>query len=331
MTAAHDSFGPASQSNGTWSSIVTGAAPKVSGHAAAVDANGRTWLFGGLTGSAGSPTVNDLWRYEGGAWLKMQTKNDGPGPRMYVAGSILGNSMYLVGGWDPEAPGSGGTFKDEIWRLDLDTLEWSPMEPIPFGPVSRHTACTVGSRIVVHTFKGIFTIETDGKIVERPTTNEGPLGVSMMAAAPLGDDTMLLFGGSTKSQGMTADVWRLDANKWEWTKLVPSQLGPMPTPRASSAAAAYGKDRMVVFGGAGLGGGGYEGGYGLVPFPETWVLRVDADFAVWDKVEQVASIMPKGRVAASLSPLPDGQSFLLQGGWDPKSKDTYDEPWVLKL
>ena len=40
--------------------------------------------------------------------------------------------------------------------------------------------------------------------------------------------------------------------------------------------------------------------------------------------------MPEGRVAGSLSTI--GQSsFLLQGGYDPLTKTTFEEPWILNL
>ena len=169
---------------------------------------------------------------------------------------------------------------------------------------------------------------------EQPTTGEAPVGLSMCAAAPLGDSSMLVFGGSTKAQGMSADVYVLDTARWAWRKLRPegsAEDGRVPTPRGSSSAAPEGEGSCLIFGGAGLGGGGYEGGAGLRAFDETWRVRVDGDVAQWECVhEGGAEGAPAPRVAASLSALPSG-AFLLQGGWDPKSKDTFDEPHVLSL
>ena len=150
----------------------------------------------------------------------------------------------------------------------------------------------------------------DGEaVVEQPTTGEAPLGFSMSAAAPLGEHEMLLFGGSTKNQGMTADAYVLDTRTWAWRKL--TAAGAAPTPRGSACAAAVGRpvcgpnprplgiDRTdacmrraraddntcVVFGGAGLGGGGYAGGAGLTPFDETWTIKVEGDNAVWTRLD----------------------------------------------
>jgi len=96
---------------------------------------------------------------------------------------------------------------------------------------------------------------------------------------------------------------------------------------ACAAAASDGKS-VVIFGGAGIGKAGYEGGAGLTAYDETWKLVVDGNTAAWSQLD--AGAPPQARVAASLDRLPSG-GFLLQGGWDPKSKDTYDVPHLLSL
>ena len=310
-----------------WSTKVQG--PKVSGHAAAVDASsGRVYAFGGLLDGAGSPVTEGLWSYdEGGGWKEEETPNGvRPNKRMYAAGAVLNSHLHLFGGWDPEDAGTGGTFKDDWWALDLKSREWKELGALPCGPVSRHTACTVGDQIVVQTFRS--TVVCDGgKVYEQPTTGEAPLGFSMSAAAALGEHEMLVFGGSTKAQGMTADVYVLDTRTWHWRKLKPAS-GETPTPRGSACAASVDASTCVVYGGAGLGGGGYAGGMGLTPFDETWTVKVDGDEAVWTKLP--LDDAPQARVAASLSPLPSG-GFVMHGGWTPTTKETFDTSTVLKL
>ena len=81
-------------------------APRVSGHSAVTDyEHQRVLLFGGLTGSAGSPATNQLWSFDNNKdqW-NLVDRDDGPGPRMYAASAILDGSMYVMGGWDPGAP-----------------------------------------------------------------------------------------------------------------------------------------------------------------------------------------------------------------------------------
>ena len=324
-TISVQSFTP-SHLGSTWSNVAIG--PKVSGQATAVDQTGRVLAFGGLTDGAGSPCTSDVWAYKSSTWSKLDATG-GPGPRMYAASAILDNSLYCFGGWDPEAPGTGGTFKDEAWKLDLATNDWSMLEPLPCGAVSRHTACTVGDKVIVHTFRGVTVYDKDG-MREQPTTGDSPDGLSMCTATALGDDAMLLIFGSTKQQGMSSDAYVLDTTSWAWKKLKNTGEEGVPSARASSAAAPIDGTSCLVFGGAGLGGGGYEGGAGLTAFDETWKLTVNGDDAIWEKL--VIDGPPKPRVAASLSALPGSNGeFLLHGGWTPSTKETYDESAMLKL
>ena len=302
--------------------------PQVSGHAASVDEDGRTLAYGGLMDGAGSPCTDELHAFGDGAWSKLETIGEAkPGKRMYASSAVLDGAYYLFGGWDPEAPGTGGAFLDDAWRLDLGSLKWTALDALPCGPVSRHTSCTVGNLILVHTFRS--TLVCDGDAVRmQPTTGEGPAGFSMCAAAPLGQHEMLVFGGSTKTQGMTGDAFVLDTRTWEWRKLRTVTGEAVPTPRGSSCAAPIDGRTCVIYGGAGLGGDGYAGGAGLTPFDETWTLHVDGDEASWTRLE--LGLAPPARVAASLSPLPSGE-FLLHGGWTPLTKETFDASYVLKL
>jgi len=199
-------------------------------------------------------------------------------------------------------------------------------EALPGGPVSRHTACTVGDVIVVHTFRGVMVVHSDGSVTEQETTGDAPEGVSMCAAVSLGDSRMVVYGGSTKTQELSPHVFLLDTKSWEWTKLkVAGSL--VPEARASPGAALVpGTDDCVaVFGGACLGSGGYEGGAGLVAQDETWLMRVTDKDVTWESI--ATDKHPEARLANTLSPFQDG--LVLQGGWDPV-KGTYGEPWMLR-
>ena len=108
-------------SSWTWSPATSSSpGPKVSGHACSAASTNpdKLLLFGGLTGSAGSPTTADLWMYDDeGEWDLFPRKMQGiscPGRRMYSASAVVDGSFYLFGGWEPGEPGSGGKFLDDI-------------------------------------------------------------------------------------------------------------------------------------------------------------------------------------------------------------------------
>jgi hypothetical protein len=263
-------------------------------------------------------------------------------------------AMYLFGGWDPGAPGSGGEFLKDIWKLDGTTKLWTKLDlELPF-PVSRHGACAVGSgMIVIHTYQGVLVFGTrsvEGQqqpetVTIQETTGDGPDGFSMCAQAPLGDDGLLIFGGSTKKQELSDAVYYLDTASWHWTKLTvvggtdDAGAGPAvgPCARASPCAApvAGSTNRVVVFGGASIGGDGYSGGRGLTPLNDTWLVTVDkrAGTAEWQRICSDdgggTATQPEARLAATLTNL-DDQRMILQGGYDSTSKETFGEPWILE-
>jgi hypothetical protein len=306
-------------------------------------------LFGGLTGPAGSPCTDDTWHWKDDSWTlleqqqqQQQGSDDAARPRvrMYAASAVLGGKLFLFGGWDPGAPGSGGEFLDDIWAFDPVASKWQLLDiRLPY-PVSRHAACTVSAAgeesgsIIIHTYKGILVFK-DGTVgatlVEKQTTGDDvPDGLSMCAMSPLGTTTnsILLFGGSTKTQQLSQDSYVLDCKKWVWTKLSCDSENNVPPPLASACAAPLDDDQQVLlFGGASIGPTGYEGGMGLIPQDGTWHLTVKGNEAIWEAIKTTTK--PEGRLAASLCPI-GPTSFLLQGGYDPLEKKTFGEPWILK-
>ena len=228
--------------------------------------------------------------------------------------------MYVFGGWDPGRKGSGGAFLDDVWRLDTDALEWRQVAALP-APVSRHSSCSFDDKVVLHTFRDTLVFE-GGEVRVQPTTGDAPAGLSMCAAARVGD-SMLVIGGSTRERGMSNDVYRLNTTTWEWAKM--RRVGHIPSPRASACATSLGASRCVVFGGAGLGAEGYADGMGLQPSDETYLVEVRDDDATLTRLEH--ALAPTPRVAASLDTV-DGR-LVLQGGWNPTSMETFEETFGL--
>jgi len=57
----------------SWSPLTSDVTPSVSGHSVASDDPlDRVYLFGGLTGSAGSPTTNDLYCLSKKGWQRVE-------------------------------------------------------------------------------------------------------------------------------------------------------------------------------------------------------------------------------------------------------------------
>lgn len=320
-------FFPVSASS--WALIKPALAPKVSGHGCCNLGNDKLLLFGGL--KEDRTATNELWIYDDSKWSLTKRQENGPGPRMYVGVEVLGDNVFVVGGWDPESKGSGGTFKDEVWSLDPESLKWKECDKLPCGPVSRHSTVRVGDSIIIHTFQpdaeGLVVLKSDGTSHVQATTGEAPVGLSMCSAAALNDHQMLLFGGSMKSQEMSNKVFLLDTNTWKWTKLRQSQ-GDHHPPRASSCMARIDDTSVLIFGGAGLKPSGYEGGAGLIGSNKSHILTVNGDIVEWKRVGDKSA--PRGRVAGTLNHLSNNK-FLLTGGWDPETAETFADGCTLEI
>ncbi|XP_055009397.1 host cell factor 2 isoform X2 [Boleophthalmus pectinirostris] len=129
------------------------------GHSFTLTGN-KCYLFGGLANDSEDPNGNiprylgDLFELElqsvSGArgWSIPETKGGGPSPReshTAVVYTGLGSpKLYVFGGMQ-------GSRLDDLWQLDLDTMEWSMPETRgcrPF-PRSLHTANVIGNKMYV--------------------------------------------------------------------------------------------------------------------------------------------------------------------------------------
>lgn len=95
-----------------------------------------------------------------------------------------------------------------------------------------------------------------------------------------GSDRVVLLGGRDDVQGF-GDTWAYDYNADTWTPMSPETP---PTPRYSSAIAYdAGSDRIILFGGNTVGGGG--------AWDETWVYDLTND--TWTLAEKGSGPSPR--------------------------------------
>ncbi|XP_026582477.1 host cell factor 2 isoform X2 [Pseudonaja textilis] len=124
--------------------------------------NPKMFMFGGMSGCR----LNDLWELdiETMTWSKPETKGTVPLPRSLHTASVIGNKMYIFGGWIPQSTDESLPAQDGEWKctgsfsyLNLDTLEWINLIPdcqedknnlLP-GPRAGHCTVIVGSRLYI--------------------------------------------------------------------------------------------------------------------------------------------------------------------------------------
>jgi hypothetical protein len=253
---------------------------------------------------------------------------------MYAAAAATGEEILVTGGWDPAEKGTGGFFYDEVWALNVYSMTWRQLDPLPQGEVSRHVAASLGDRVLIHTFRAdkaimVYDPKT-GSVREQATNGTAPERLGMHVGVVIGDD-FVVFGGNSNTAGFNGYAFALDTRTWTWTRLNAGETGPNPI---GSMCAAAVDGRMITFGGAEM-GSEYNGGKGLVARGEVWSLKLLwGGLASWDLLQDdhisgsEDALTP--RVAASLNVLPNGE-LLLNGGWCPSDGSTITESSILSL
>ncbi|XP_020838039.1 host cell factor 2 isoform X2 [Phascolarctos cinereus] len=122
--------------------------------------NPKMYLFGGMCGSR----LDDLWQLdlETMSWSQPETKGTVPLPRSLHTANVIGNKMYVFGGWVPQAMNSVEASRDCEWRctssfsyLNLDTAEWTSLvsdsqedkKNSRPRPRAGHCAVAIGTRL----------------------------------------------------------------------------------------------------------------------------------------------------------------------------------------
>jgi hypothetical protein len=303
------------------------------GHASAT-IDGKVYAFGGLVldGATSQVRVFDV-DY---GWDEFTTRSDPPPKRMYAAGAAYADELMICGGWDPGDQGSGGTFYDDVWALNVTSGVWRKLDfVLPGGSVSRHTATSIGgSKIVVHAFRCkdyLIVLDMEKNLLEvQPTTGPSPHGLSMMSATFHPKENVIVFsGGSSKVQKMWGGVYVLDVTTWTWSKL---DVSNAPVPTASSSSVALPSTptgmRQLVFGGASIPEGGYPG---LKSSNDLWRLDVSMEDSrcEWTRVVTTGFVPPE-RVASQMDVLGKNH-VLVHGGWKPETKMTHGLSHILEL
>lgn len=139
----------------------------------------KLYIFGGMQGSR----LDDLWQLDldNMVWSMPETRGCRPLPRSLHSANVIGNKMYVFGGWVPipeserdKAIGKEWICTNSLSVLNLDTLSWQDLgpeqpgdvesqmenhgpqgpqieDPCAFRPKARagHCAVAVGSRLYV--------------------------------------------------------------------------------------------------------------------------------------------------------------------------------------
>ncbi|XP_075456705.1 host cell factor 2 isoform X2 [Ascaphus truei] len=116
----------------------------------------KLFLFGGMSGCR----LGDLWQLdiETMTWTSPEINGAVPLPRSLHTANVIGNRMYIFGGWIPQTIPEDNQWKctNSFSYMDLDTIEWTTLmsdcqEDRKNWPRPRagHCAVTIGKRLYI--------------------------------------------------------------------------------------------------------------------------------------------------------------------------------------
>lgn len=205
-----------------------------------------------------------------GRWARPAHAGARPLPRYQHGAVLAGERMYVVGG------SYRGRFMGDTHELDLGRLTWRKLEP-DAGSAGESLVPCAGHRVVSHNGEvylvgGRFKAGEGGKYMSLLRMELGALGKSVtwvpvettgpkpgsrrgLSATVLGD-TLVVFGGEDADRRYLDDAHALDLATMTWRVIDgPRNTGTIkgapPAPRAEHTAAAWGEDKLLVFGGTG--------------------------------------------------------------------------------
>jgi N-acetylneuraminic acid mutarotase len=175
--------------------------------------------------------LNDVWvlQLSSMSWKAIRCGGLAPEPRYGHGCELIGNRMFIIGG-----KGANQELYRDVYFLDLESWEWSKVNPISTGPSPRmgHATVAVGRKIVVHggwngrseCFDDIWVFDTDTFTWMNPRVSGlPPPPVYGHCLTLLHDRRILLVGGASLSEKTGVPKYRcelrqLDTETMAWSK-----------------------------------------------------------------------------------------------------------------
>lgn len=203
------------------------------------------------------------------SWVNIpHTSQRTPLPRYEHAAAMLGQSFCVVGG------NCGGRYLNDVWKLNIKTMEWSQVQTKPFvspsighaveqdpqkqqpalPPIAGHTVTAWNDTLVIigghtkvkDTSLTVQVMDLAGEVAKLAPGGNLPPPRGSHTASLLGR-RIYVFGGEDPHRRPVGDLWYLDLDSMSWGQ--PEVSGKPPSPRSAHAAAVYENRYLIVFGG----------------------------------------------------------------------------------
>lgn len=293
-------------------------APRAHGVAVYDPVARRLVVFGGQGNDGG--VLNDTWAFDLAArtWARLATVGTPPDHRLGADAVYdpVGHQMVVWAGQQ------GSRFFDDIWTLDLRTLEWRDRSPGPrpqarygsasvFDPATRALVQFAGFTDLSRRFQDTQAFDLDTNTWEDLTPSDvRPQIRCLLSAAFHGASRRMIVYGGQRS-GPLDDIWAFDLGTRRWTELTPATR---PEGRLLSSSFIDRDGRFVTFGGS----------TATEIVNETW--SFDLDRREWTRLT-IEGTPPPGREAAMGAAFENGDRFVVFGG---RAGGRFNDVWELR-
>jgi hypothetical protein len=241
-----------SLAGGDWEKVAVG--PPLQG-LALVAHEGRLIRLGGFTARNAEGESHDLWSRDDVAWIDPQAPSPTwhplpslPEPRSSFDAAVLGDHVYVVGGWAMAGRDGKRVWHETAWRMDLaaEQPDWTPIAA-PSGPRRALAVAAHAGKIVAiggMTEAGDTTLETE---IYDPQTDRWTAGPELAGEEPIGGFGASAFatGGSLYVSGVTGQLQRLAADGARWVTVAET-----PTARFFHRMLPVDDQHLIIVGGA---------------------------------------------------------------------------------
>ncbi|KAL1921243.1 uncharacterized protein VTP21DRAFT_10959 [Calcarisporiella thermophila] len=193
-------------------------------------------------------------------------------PMRRESSSVNANVNYNIDNINLAFPMGGQQVLGDVWRLDLKSMVWQPLIPLP-SPLVGHNTVPAGRFLVTCFGADAKNIDTNAcTIFDRSQLNyakpsylngaKPPARAWAGMALSADGQTAYVFGGkSTKKKRLVYynDVWALDLSKaplLTWTPIEPDAADPalVPSQRAAHTVTRIGDQVLMIWGGEAVSG-----------------------------------------------------------------------------
>ncbi|KAH6787777.1 Met-10+ like family protein / kelch repeat-containing protein [Perilla frutescens var. hirtella] len=200
------------------------------GHTACTLSQKKIIIFGGFGGIGRHSRRNDLLIFDTeSGFTEVMTAVGGPSPRLGHTSSLVGDSIYVIGGRaDPM------NILNEVWVLNMQKKQWNLLlcSGSLFPPRHRHAAAAVGSKIYVFggihdnsVLSSIYVLDTDSTEWSEIQSHGDLPGPRHSHSMDANGSHLYMFGGYNGDKAL-GDLYTFDIQRGLWSTLKTNGQSP---------------------------------------------------------------------------------------------------------